>query len=75
MDPVTPTPQEPKGKVLASYLVRVTLRQSADPHIEAPLPEEIPTNDRLAGLIAEALYHATGFLRGEIHVTSERTDR
>jgi hypothetical protein len=76
MDPITPTPEteEPKGKVLASFQVRVTLRQSSDPALAEPTPGQIPTNNLLADIIGEALYRDTAFHRDEIHVTSERTD-
>jgi hypothetical protein len=79
MDPVTPTPEEPQGKVLASYLVRVTLRaQTSYPGLPAPTADEIPTNARLAEIVSHALFADCAFIESEsdeIRVSSERTDR
>jgi hypothetical protein len=76
MGPVITTPEEPKGKVIATYLVRVTLRENPPSADYAGLGEpDIPTNDRLAELLADQLFHETDyFTREAIHVASERTD-
>lgn len=64
------------GKIVATYLVKVTLRERdpdpARPPLEVPKP---PTNDEIAGLTKQALYDVLPYFGdGEIHVTSERTD-
>ena len=63
------------GKIVATYLVRVTLREGDNTPPDAKVqPEEIPTNDRLATIVSRAVYEFTDFLEDEIHVESERTD-
>ena len=66
---------KPQGKVLASFLVRVTLREGDNTPPDATVqPEDIPTNDRLSKIVSDAVYAYTDFLPDEIHVESERTD-
>ena len=63
------------GKVIATYLVRVTLREGDNTPPDAKVqPEDIPTNDRLSKMVRDAVYAYTEFLEDEIHVESERTD-
>lgn len=64
-------------KVIASYLVRVTLHAPSDPEDTSHVQREInppPTNDQLSALISSALYNGTNHYADEIGVSSERTD-
>lgn len=63
------------GKILATYLARITLREPepVEDDTAAPVPvDEPPTNERLAELVAAAI-ESDRYLSA--HVTSERTDR
>lgn len=62
------------SKIIASYLVRVTLHE---PDRAADEGRELtpPTNERLEGVIKDALYDETPFYADEIGVSSERTDK
>jgi hypothetical protein len=71
------------GPVVASYLVRVTLRKRDDlpdpPGAPGLFTSEseppIPTNERVERLVGDALYDGlTYFTEETIHVASERTD-
>lgn len=63
------------GKVIASYQVRVTLRDSAPPEVQETEPFVPPTNDRLAAVIGAALVGALDLTEDDVSVTSERLDR
>jgi hypothetical protein len=66
------------GKVIATYLVRITLREpdltDAPPpggDMYPPDPRDVPTNEALASRVTSALVD----LPFVAHATSERTDR
>jgi hypothetical protein len=59
------------GKVVATYLVKVTIREPDEQTSAAELPEP-PTNEALAGWIEASVTELTGF---STNATSERTDK
>jgi hypothetical protein len=64
------------SRIVASYLLRVTLRERqpnpASPPLEVPEP---PTNDEVASLTKQALYDVLPYFGDdEIRVSSERLD-
>lgn len=60
-----------EGKVVASYLVRVTVRnEMADND-----PPVLPTNERLEGAIRDAIATSFDIDEREISVSSERLDK
>lgn len=74
MDVVVPPEDEPtksrRRRVVASYLVRVTLRANAADEAEVP-----PPNTMLAEDIAKAVQHHYDFDASQVRVSAERTDR
>jgi hypothetical protein len=65
------------SKIVASYLVKVTLREREDEgqavRLDVPQP---PTNEEVERLTKQALYDALPYFGDlQIGVTSERTDR
>lgn len=68
---------EAKGKVLASYLVRVTIRDTVDAGVRPAFIEEnlhhlLPKNDDLQSVIEAVVGFNQSWL---VSVSSERTDR
>lgn len=70
------------GKVVATYRVRITLREHDDDPVASWLaqpsrpPDPVPEVHDLEGLVANALYQQTGYFRADdIHVAAERTDK
>lgn len=65
-----------KGTVVASYLVRVTLHENEEwPEGQEHTPD-VPTNERLERIAADALYDNLNYFHmSSITVSSERTDR
>jgi hypothetical protein len=63
------------GKVLASYLVRVTLHEREDPAAPAETPEA-PTLEEVTELVKDVLYNDLAYFTYEsIGVSAERTDQ
>ena len=68
------------GKVVATFQVRVTLREDEGLPIEkwadGTEPSPIPTLARVEEIVGEALYaHLPYFQMDEINVSAERVDR
>lgn len=67
-------PDEPPAprRLVASYLVRVTIRHDEQRGLSIPVP---PTNAALEALVKRAILTGGDTFDDEVHVSSERTDR
>lgn len=60
-----------RGKLVATYIVRVTLRDSG---VEGERPRPPKVAD-LEAMVRQSIHSGTTFLRDEIRVSAERADR